>query len=170
MQKVGSTTDTADANGEWTNGNVAQGVSPTVINAAILNTHQRELVNIVESVGMQLNPNDDGQVFKALKIFFGNSITVESNSLGTCLTVKGISNDVVIIIQAGKGEVNSTSGSVIFPKPFTNGVLAVIPSKITDTNRYVSSSNHSKTGFDVFGWISGSAGNVDSFSYIAVGW
>ncbi len=29
MRKVGSTTDTADANGEYTNGNVANGVSPT---------------------------------------------------------------------------------------------------------------------------------------------
>lgn len=71
MQKVGSTTDTADANGEWTNGNVAQGVSPTVINAAILNTHQRELVNIVESAGITLDPNDDGQVLKAINKYVG---------------------------------------------------------------------------------------------------
>ena len=33
MRKVGSTTDTADANGEYTNGNVANGISPTIINA-----------------------------------------------------------------------------------------------------------------------------------------
>lgn len=41
MRKVGSTTDTADANGEYTNGNVAQGIPPTIINAEMLNTFQR---------------------------------------------------------------------------------------------------------------------------------
>jgi hypothetical protein len=68
MRKVGSTTDTADANGEYTNGNVANGISPTIINAEMLNTFQRELVNVVEGLGIALDPNDDGQVFKALKI------------------------------------------------------------------------------------------------------
>lgn len=65
-EKVGSTTDTADANGEYTNGNVANGVSPTIINAEMLNTFQRELVNVVEGAGIALEPNDDGQVLKAL--------------------------------------------------------------------------------------------------------
>jgi hypothetical protein len=54
MRKVGSTTDTADANGEYTNGNVANGISPTIINAEMLNTFQRELVNVVEGSGMHL--------------------------------------------------------------------------------------------------------------------
>lgn len=66
MRKVGSTTDTADANGEYTNGNVANGVSPTIINAEMLNTFQRELVNTVEGSGLTLDPNDDGQLLKAL--------------------------------------------------------------------------------------------------------
>lgn len=66
MRKVGSTTDTADVNGEYTNGNVANGVSPTIINAEMLNTFQRELVNVVEGAGIELDPNDDSQVIKAL--------------------------------------------------------------------------------------------------------
>jgi hypothetical protein len=67
MRKVGSTTDTADANGEYTNGNVANGISPTIINAEMLNTFQRELIGVVEGSGMKLNPEDDNQVFKAIK-------------------------------------------------------------------------------------------------------
>lgn len=66
MQKVGNTTDTADANGEWTNGNVAQGVTPTIINATILNTWQRELIGVVEGAGLSLDPTDDNQVVKAI--------------------------------------------------------------------------------------------------------
>lgn len=66
MRKVGSTTDTADANGEYTNGNVANGVSPTIINAEMLNTFQREMVNLVEGLGCTLNPDDDSQILKAI--------------------------------------------------------------------------------------------------------
>lgn len=170
MRKVGSTTDTADANGEYTNGNVANGVSPTIINAEMLNTFQRELVNAVEGSSLTLDQNDDRQLLKAIKMLIGNNVSVESNSLGICFTAKDIFNNVVITIQAGKAVVNAVSGTVSFPKPFKNSVLAVIPSKITDTNRYISSANHTLTGFDVFGWISGSSGNVDNFSYVAVGW
>ncbi|CAI1574891.1 Uncharacterised protein [Serratia proteamaculans] len=67
MRKVGSTTDTADANGEYTNGNVAQGVPPTIINAEMLNTFQRELIGIVEDAGIALDPTDDNQVVKSIK-------------------------------------------------------------------------------------------------------
>jgi hypothetical protein len=66
MRKVGSTTDTADANGEYTNGNVANGISPTIINAEMLNTFQRELVNVVEGSGLTLDSGDDGQYLKVL--------------------------------------------------------------------------------------------------------
>lgn len=59
MKKVVSTTDTANVNGEYTNGNVANGVSPTIINAEMLKTFQRELVNVVERAGIALVPNDD---------------------------------------------------------------------------------------------------------------
>ena len=67
MQKVGNTTDTADANGEYTNGNVAQGIPPTIINAEMLNTFQRELVNTVEGAGINLDAGDFGQLLKAIK-------------------------------------------------------------------------------------------------------
>ncbi|WP_255443869.1 MULTISPECIES: hypothetical protein [unclassified Serratia (in: enterobacteria)] len=67
MQKVGNTTDTADANGEYTNGNVAQGIPPTIINAEMLNTFQRELVNTVEGAGIDLDAGDFGQLLKAIK-------------------------------------------------------------------------------------------------------
>ncbi|WMT13342.1 glycine-rich domain-containing protein [Serratia fonticola] len=106
MQKVGSTTDTADANGEWTNGNVAQGVSPTVINAAILNTHQRELVNIVESAGMQLDPNDDGQVLKAINknVGGGRLLNIQTfNTSGIYTPSQGTKFIVVEVQGAGGG-------------------------------------------------------------------
>jgi hypothetical protein len=71
MQKVGSVTETADQNAEFTNGNVAQGVPPTILESTIFNTWQREMVNIVESAGIDLNPQDDGQILKAIKQIVG---------------------------------------------------------------------------------------------------
>lgn len=69
MQKIGNITTTADANGEWTNGNVAAGTPPTILDAAWLNTVQRELANVVTGAGMVLAPANDAQVLAALKSF-----------------------------------------------------------------------------------------------------
>ncbi|MBF7978653.1 MULTISPECIES: hypothetical protein [Rahnella] len=69
MQKIGSITSTADVNGEWTNGNVAAGTPPTILDAAWMNTVQRELANVVTGAGMALSPANDAQVLAALKSF-----------------------------------------------------------------------------------------------------
>ncbi|WP_199639622.1 glycine-rich domain-containing protein [Serratia sp. PAMC26656] len=106
MQKVGSTTDTADINGEWTNGNVAQGEPPTILNAEILNTYQRELVNIVVSAGYDLDPNDDSQVLKALNKIFGTGrlLNIQKfNSSGLYIPTVGTESYIVAIIGAGGG-------------------------------------------------------------------
>jgi|GEM_PF-1677513 len=78
MRKVSAVTDTADVNGEFTNGNVAQGVPPTILDSAIFNTWQRELVNIVTSSGMDLDPNDDGQILKAINKLLSVAAAVTS--------------------------------------------------------------------------------------------
>ncbi len=78
MQKIGNITSTADANGEWTNGNVASGVSPTTIEAKWLNTIQRELLNILTVAGVSLDPLNDNQVMAALMGYFLDA----SNNLG----------------------------------------------------------------------------------------
>lgn len=66
MQKIGNITTTADANGEWTNGNVAAGTPPTIIDAAWLNTIQREIANVVTGAGLTLDPANDAQLLAAL--------------------------------------------------------------------------------------------------------
>lgn len=71
MQKIGSITSTADANGEWTNGNVAAGISPTILDAAWLNTVQREISNVVTNAGLSLDPANDAQLLAAIKLLTG---------------------------------------------------------------------------------------------------
>lgn len=71
MQKIGSITSTANASGEWTNGNVAAGTPPTIIDAAWLNTVQREIANVVINAGLTLDPANDAQLLAALKLLTG---------------------------------------------------------------------------------------------------
>lgn len=70
MQKIGSLTDTADVNGEFTDGEGASGIESTLLPAAWFNTIQRELVAIVEAAGLTPDPKNDKQLIAALKILF----------------------------------------------------------------------------------------------------
>ncbi|WP_273848722.1 gp53-like domain-containing protein [Serratia liquefaciens] len=118
MRKVGSTTDTADANGEYTNGNVAQGIPPTIINAEMLNTFQREMVNVVEGSGIVLDPADDGQVLKAIK-------KVNKDQSASLLEANGYQKlPSGLIFQWGSGFSNSDGTlSIELPIPFPNKII-----------------------------------------------
>lgn len=66
MQKIGSSTTTADENGEFTDGDPQTQVPCTWVMAAWLNTLQRELVHLCEEAGITINPEDDTQVYQAI--------------------------------------------------------------------------------------------------------
>ncbi|EHD21333.1 Ig domain protein group 2 domain protein [Brenneria sp. EniD312] len=66
MRKIGSLTNTADNNGEFTDGYAAAGIKPTLLLAGWHNTIQRELAAIVEGAGEDLDPNDDEQISKII--------------------------------------------------------------------------------------------------------
>lgn len=67
MKKIGDSTNTANASGEWTEGNPAAGLPATLLKADWLTTIQRELINVVLGAGVVLNKDDDSQVFKAIQ-------------------------------------------------------------------------------------------------------
>ncbi|NCG50175.1 phage tail protein [Serratia fonticola] len=145
MRKISSVTDTADANGEFTEGNVAQGVSPTILKADIFNTWQRELVNVVEKAGIELDPNDDGQVFKAINKSVGsgrllNIKTFKSSgaympSLGTNFIVVeaiggggaggGAAATGTGAVSVGSGGTAGSYGKSIFTTGFSGAVVTV---------------------------------------------
>lgn len=68
MQKISSITATATPDGLFTNGSVATGVSPTILDAAWFNTVQNELANLVQGAGLTLDPKNDAQVLAALNV------------------------------------------------------------------------------------------------------
>lgn len=67
MKKISSLTATATSDGLFTNGSVATGVSPTILDAGWFNTVQNELVAIVQAAGIKLDDANDAQVLAALK-------------------------------------------------------------------------------------------------------
>ncbi|MDB6374449.1 phage tail protein, partial [Photorhabdus bodei] len=87
MQKIGDITNTADKNGEFTNGNVAAGIAPTLLDAGWFNTVQRELINAIQGAGIKLDNKNDSQLFAAIKKQIDNS-AVEIHDAS--LTQKGI--------------------------------------------------------------------------------
>ncbi|WP_240043066.1 pyocin knob domain-containing protein, partial [Photorhabdus luminescens] len=87
MQKIGDITNTADKNGEFTNGNVAAGIAPTILDAGWFNTVQRELINAILGAGIKLDSKNDSQLFIAIKKLIDNS-AVEIHDAS--LTQKGI--------------------------------------------------------------------------------
>lgn len=116
MQKIGSITPTADAKGEWTNGNVAAGTPPTIMDAAWFNTVQREIANVVTKAGLTLDPSNDGQLFAALQLLTGPGRLLNTQ----LFTTSGIYTPTVgtrtIIIEllggggAGGGSAPTSSG------------------------------------------------------------
>jgi hypothetical protein len=176
MRKVGSVTDTADANGEFTQGNVAQGVVPTILVAGIFNTWQRELIGVVEGSGRQLEPENDNQLKEVIGELRVSSLLSEPiagalTSQGYCIlptrTALGVKKN--IIVQMGTGTINAPSGTVQYPIPFPKRVISLLATKYADGNRYVTVTNDSNSGFGAYGWVSGSAGNADNFGWIAIG-
>ncbi|MBA7745196.1 hypothetical protein HV353_21845 (plasmid) [Enterobacter roggenkampii] len=90
MQKIGDITNTATPEGEFTDGNVSGGVVPTLLLAAIFNTWQRELCNIVTGLGSKLDSKDDGQLLKVLKKSFAEN----TDSLGALAALTGVADSI----------------------------------------------------------------------------
>ncbi len=72
MKKIGDVTSTADKNGEWTNGNVAAGIAPTILEAGWLNSVQREILGVLIEAGIAQDKNNDNQLKDAIKKIISN--------------------------------------------------------------------------------------------------
>lgn len=79
MKKIGDVTSTADKNGEWTNGNVAAGIAPTILEAGWLNSVQREILGVLTKAGIPQDKNKDTQLAEAISTIIsgGNYATTE---------------------------------------------------------------------------------------------
>lgn len=85
MQKIGDITNTATPEKEFTEGNVAGGVLPTLLSAAWCNTIQRELCNLITLNGSVLDPDNDKQIYEILNSLYLSKTEADSfgNPIGS---------------------------------------------------------------------------------------
>lgn len=85
MRKISDITSYVDENDEFTDGEPATGVKPTPLPALWFNVIQREMVKVVESAGLTLDPTDDTQLWQALSGYFASQENVNTtiSALGT---------------------------------------------------------------------------------------
>lgn len=88
MQKIGDIPNTrADSNGEFTDGNVAGGVPPTILPAEWFNTIQRELMSILNAAEIESDSDAFDQVLLAIQKLVSEEIPeIKDGSL----TQKGV--------------------------------------------------------------------------------
>nr|WP_275076681.1 hypothetical protein [Providencia rettgeri] len=66
MKKIGDITNTADKNGEFTDGNVAAGTPPTQLMGAWFNSVQREILNVLTKAGVPQSATKEDQLAEAI--------------------------------------------------------------------------------------------------------
>ena len=88
MQKIGDIPNTrADSNGEFTDGNVAGGVPPTILPAEWFNTIQRELMSVLSAAEIDADSTQFNQVLLSIQKMIGEGIPDIKDA---SLTQKGI--------------------------------------------------------------------------------
>ncbi|MGO2334282.1 phage tail protein [Providencia sp.] len=73
MKKIGDITNTADKNGEFTDGNVAAGTPPTQLMGAWFNSVQREILNVLVKAGIPQSATKEDQLTAAIEKLIGSA-------------------------------------------------------------------------------------------------
>ncbi|MBP6083722.1 MAG: hypothetical protein KA732_20995 [Providencia sp.] len=73
MKKIGDITNTADKNGEFTDGNVAAGTPPTQLMGAWFNSVQREILNVLVKAGVPQSATKEDQLIAAIEKLIGSA-------------------------------------------------------------------------------------------------
>ncbi|HHX9043149.1 TPA: phage tail protein [Yersinia enterocolitica] len=111
MQKIGDIPNTrADNNGEFTDGNVAGGVPPTILPAEWFNTIQRELMSILNAAEIESDPHVFNQVLLSIQKLVSEGIP----------DLKDAS-----LIQKGIVQLSNSTNS-------TSQILAATPKAVSD--------------------------------------
>lgn len=109
-------TNTATANGEFTDGDSSAAIDATDLNAAWFNTIQRELINLVQGTGQTLSSVDDSQIFKAVKKLGFQAFQVDNGTFDSAANNAG---NIAIVCEPVNLTITGTmqTGKVVFIIP-----------------------------------------------------
>lgn len=170
----------------FTRGNPQTGTPATDLDDDYFDMLQEELCSVVEASGASLEKGRHDQLLTALRALllsrknpFGD--IKSDGTVKTALENLGFGERLLeadgyfelpggLLLQWGHGSVQATNATVRFKKPFNVTPFIVLPHKIADNGRYVTSVNYTLTGFSLYGWNgNGTANNIDSYTYFALG-
>ncbi|WP_404462264.1 SGNH/GDSL hydrolase family protein [Providencia rettgeri] len=83
MKKIGDVTNTADKNGEFTNGNISTGTPPTILEGPWLTAIQREILNVLVKAGVVQDPNKDNQLALSIEKIAKSSVPKLAQETGS---------------------------------------------------------------------------------------
>ena len=170
----------------FTRGNPQTGTPATDLDDDYFDMLQEELCGVVEASGASLEKGRNDQLLTALRALllsrknpFGD--IKSDGTVKTALENLGFGERLLeadgyfelpggLLLQWAHGSVQATNATVSFKKPFNVTPFIVLPHKITADHRYVTSVNYTQTGFSLYGWSgNGTANNIDSYTYLALG-
>lgn len=79
MDKIGAYTNTADASDEFTEGDPSTGTPATEVDGGWLNAVQRELVKVIQQMGLTLSDADDTLLWQAVQAIYGKTHAGDPN-------------------------------------------------------------------------------------------
>ena len=170
----------------FTRGNPQTGTPATDLDDDYFDMLQEELCSVVEASGASLEKGRHDQLLTALRALllsrknpFGD--IKSDGTVKTALENLGFGKRLLeadgyfelpggLLLQWGHGSIQATNATVRFKKPFNVTPFIVLPHKITTDGRYVTSANYTLTSFSLCGWNgNGTANNIDSYTYFALG-
>ncbi len=170
----------------FTRGNPQTGTPATDLDDDYFDMLQEELCSVVEASGASLEKARHDQLLTALRALllsrknpFGD--IKSDGTVKTALENLGFGERLLeadgyfelpggLLLQWGHGSTQATNATVRFKKPFNVTPFIVLPHKITTNGRYVTSANYTLTSFSLYGWNgNGTANNIDSYTYFALG-
>lgn len=170
----------------FTRGNPQTGTPATDLDDDYFDMLQEELCSVVEASGASLEKGRHDQLLTALRALllsrknpFGD--IKSDGTVKTALENLGFGERLLeadgyfelpggLLLQWGHGSVHASSAIIQFKKSFNVTPFIVLPHKITTDGRYVTSSNYTLTSFSLYGWNgNGTANNIDSYTYLALG-
>ena len=128
MRRIDTASAAADLHGRgkngWRDGNPQAGVRPTQFNAAIMNSIQEEIANIIELMGTELDPADNAQAGKLIKALADQ--VAAAGQLPLKFKVEAYSGDLNTLKTDGIYAVLSPSQSRNLPAGSRGGKLVAV--------------------------------------------
>lgn len=115
MDKIGAYTNTADANDEFTEGDPSLAIEATEVDGGWLNAIQREIIKVIEEMGLSLNTGDDTLLWQAFEGVYGKTHNGDPNGNVAANVLREVAWDIssdppaLYISTAADGTVGGTT-------------------------------------------------------------